>query len=128
MAKRHDRFPLAALPVAIGIAFVFSGLVASVVASSFTLWPEPFVGSTCAVSVVLVTFWLAPAAKRTLGLFVLLVGAFMAWLLLPNYYPDGHPKAYQTTFIPLVATVGAGLLSYLCCSAIWPKEKSGKAD
>ncbi len=126
MTKKRPPFPLEALPVTVIGAFVLSGIVASVVASSFTHSTEPYVGPSCAVSVMLVTFWLAPVAKRTLGLFVLFIGVFMAWLLLPNYYPEHHPMAYQPTVIPFVATVGAGLLSFLCCSAIWPKEKPDK--
>ena len=129
MTKTRSDFPLAAVPFAVLGSFILCFFAASVVVSQFTNWFEPFVGPCCAVTVIVVTFWLSPAGKRTLGLATLLLGVFAAWLwLMPSYYPEYHPMAYEPTVIPFVATVGAGLLSYLCCSAIWPKEKSHKGD
>jgi cytochrome bd-type quinol oxidase subunit 2 len=127
MTKTRSNFPLAAVPFAVLGSFILCFFAASVVVSQFTNWWEPFVGPCCAITVIVVTFWLSPTGKRTLGLVTLLLGMFAAWLwLMPSYYPEHHPKAYQTTAMPFVATVGAGLLSYLLCSTIWPKEKSCK--
>ena len=126
MSKTRCNFPLAALPVAVFGAFILSGIAASIVAAQFTHWTEPFVGPCCAVTVIVVTFWLSPVEKRTFGIMVLLLGVLMAWVLLPNYYPEHHPKAYQHTDIPFVITVVAGLVSYLACSYFWPPESSPK--
>jgi cytochrome bd-type quinol oxidase subunit 2 len=129
MTKPRSDLPLAALPFVVFASLVVSFFVASVVVSQFTNWWEPFVGPCCAVTVILVTFWLSPAGKRTLGLVTLLLGSFAAWLwLMPSYYPEHHPKAYQTTAIPFVVTVGSGLLSYLLCFAIWPLKRSRRND
>ena len=77
------------------------------------------------MTVIIVTFWLSPTGKRTLGLTTLLLGTFAAWLwLMPSYYPEHHPMAYQTTPIPFLATVGVGVFSYLLCSALWPQASS----
>jgi hypothetical protein len=105
-----------ALPLAVVGEFFASAVVGALIVARFSRWEEPFVGPLCATSVVVTTFWLAPAKKRTSGLIVLLLGILGAWALLRHSsYPEGFSKAYQPTIIPLVATTGAGVLSYICC-------------
>ena len=122
--KKNYTAQFIALPVAVFIAFCFSGLVGSVIVSWFTRWNEPFIGPLCASVVIFVTFWLAPAKKKISGLIALLLGSFAAWFLLRHcFYPEGHPKAYQPTLIPLIVTIAFGIGSYIACFIFWRHEK-----
>ena len=112
-----------ALPLAIVGAFFASAVVGAVIVARFSHWEEPFVGPLCATTVIVTAFWLAPTMKRTSGLIVLLLGILVAWALLRHSdYPEGYSRAYQPTIIPLAATIGAGVLSYVCCCLLFRRE------
>ena len=112
------------LPLAVVVAFLASLALGRMTVEHFNLWPEPFVGPLCAITVIVVAFWLAPTHKLTSGMVILMLGIFAAWWLLEDStYPEGCLKAYQPTIIPLAATISAGVLCYLFCCLFCSRDQ-----
>lgn len=55
--------------------------------------------------------WVAPRRRAAVAVLLYVAGACLAWVALRNwYFPEGYPRAYQRSRVPLVLTLIGGLL------------------
>jgi peptidoglycan/LPS O-acetylase OafA/YrhL len=107
------RWPLFVLSL-LGI-FVAAGIAGALASHLLGLWSTPVAGFCAAFAVVWGAWRLAPSHKLKATLFVLVLGAVLAWVVLePSWYPESYADlAYQPTHLPLAATYAGALLGCL---------------
>ena len=120
--KLHARLLL--LPLVI-IGALALGLIISIfleaIAGNFGLWIEPFCYLIIGITVITPTYFATPYLKRTITLIVCACGAILAWYFLHSaFYPEGHPKAYQHTYLPLIGAY-FGLFAGYCLALLIEK-------
>jgi ribosomal protein S18 acetylase RimI-like enzyme len=77
-----------------------------------------------AVAWVIAGTWIAPRHRVAVAPVLYVVGAFLAWSELDGwYFPEGHPRAYQTSRVPLVLTLVGG---FLAAAAIMVRCRRGE--
>jgi len=106
-------------------AFVTVGLLAVFVSDAVGVWNEPVVGAAGAVVFVFAGYLLAPAFTLEVATCALIAGAILAWQLIPppSFYPETYgAQAYTPTYLPIVATYGAGLMSWCACF-VWSRRR-----
>lgn len=96
-------------------AFFVAGLLGAFVAGALGRWPEPVAGFAAAFAVVLVSYVSAPSHRLPAAMAALAAGAVVAWhFLSSSFYPERYvDKAYEPTYLPLIATYLGGLLGLL---------------
>jgi hypothetical protein len=96
-------------------AFFAAGLLGALVADALGRWYEPAGGFAAALSVVVVAYLAAPSHRLPAAMAALAIGACIAWhFLAPSSYPESYgDKAYEPTYLPLIATCAGGLLGLL---------------
>jgi len=102
------------------VVFVMAGVGADLLAPLAGLWFEPLAGVLAAFSVVVIVFVVAPEKKLVMASLTLIGGASMAWFLIrpPSFYPQNHAKAYEETYLPITATLLAGVAGWLFCGLV----------
>lgn len=74
-------------------------------------------GSLVAWATLATARTVAPNRRRLVVPFAFLCGAWVAWRVLGDwYFPEPHPRAYQTSRVPLIMTLVSGLV---CTAAFW---------
>ena len=107
-----------ALGPAVFAAFVLVGIAAGLISDALGVWYEPVVGAACAAAFVFVSYVLAPEFKVAVATYALIAGAVLAWQLTspPSFYPENYAAyAYVPSYLPIVVTYVAGLLSWCAC-------------
>lgn len=111
--------PLARILFLVLSAFVVSVVASVYVAAYLQIWDEPFVGSVAAATVVFVAYNAAKIRKIKSALIAYLIGSAIAiYLLKDAYYPEGSPRAYEKTLIPLCSTLASGMLALLLLTIV----------
>lgn len=108
------------VPISIVLGIAASVLLSGVIG----VWEEyvgavilPIVGLTAAM-------WVAPSHKAHACAAMYMVGLGIAYFFFtPSFYPEHHPRAYQSTYIPFFITSGVGLL-YLIALVMITKKRS----
>jgi hypothetical protein len=99
------------LPPALFAVFICLGLFLKILNSFLQLWFEPVGGFILAAAWVISAHLIAPARKSLASTAAFVFGSLLAWRLVGHtWYPENHPKAYQSTCIPFVLTIAGGLL------------------
>jgi hypothetical protein len=110
-------------------ALISVGLIAGLICEAISVWDQPVVGAAGAAAFVFAGYVIAPEFKVHAAAFALLAGAAMAWQLLspPSFYPETNgPDSYQPTYLPIMLTCSAGLLSWCACVVL--KRCRGRAE
>ena len=123
--KQHIWFLLLPLVIIGGLAL---GIIISVslefVAGKLGLWIEPLEYFIIGITVITPTYFATPYLKRSITLFVCACGAILAWYFLHTaFYPEGHPKAYQHTYLPLIGAYCGLFVGYCLALLIEKKQK-----
>ena len=85
------------------------------------VFDEPLIGFLTAFIMVASAYLIAPTYRLSAASCYFLIGSTLAiWLLRNATYPGDHPKAYQSTLIPLYMTLLGGCIA-LCLALA--KEK-----
>ena len=93
-------------------------------AGKLGIWIEPFCYFIIGITVITPTYFATPYLKRSITLFVCACGAIIAWRFLHSaFYPEGHPKAYQYTYLPLIGAYCGLLVGYGLALLIEKKQK-----
>ena len=65
-----------------------------------------------AVAWVIAGTYVAPRHRRVVAVALYIAGACLAWFELNDWYiPEGYPRAYQHSRVPLVLTLAGGLIA-----------------
>jgi hypothetical protein len=63
---------------------------------------------------------IAPRRRIAVALMLYVAGAYLAWGTLHDwYFPEGHPRGYQRSRVPLVLTLVGGLLGAAMFIIAW---------
>jgi hypothetical protein len=72
------------------------------------------IDGVAAMTFVLAGTMIAPRFRFIVALALYAVGACVAWLMLkPWWFPEGHPRAYQLSLVPLVLTFLGGFAGFV---------------
>jgi hypothetical protein len=72
------------------------------------------VNAAGAIAFVVLGAWMAPRYRAAVAAILYAAGARIAWLALDSWwFPEGHPRAYQPSDVPLALTLAGGLLGVL---------------
>jgi hypothetical protein len=72
------------------------------------------VNAAAAIAFVVAGAMIAPRARILVALVLYAVGAAIAWFVLDAWsFPEGHPRAYQFSRVPLMLTLLGGLAGVL---------------
>jgi hypothetical protein len=87
--------------------YIFIGMAVSDVASTFTgIWNYYYFAVFIPVIGLVCTWIVAPFYRIFNLLFVYFLGVLLAYFFsAPAYYPENHPLAYMTSYIPFIVTV-----------------------
>ena len=121
MSERYVLVRWLLTPPIVVLVFIISGVLTYeyLLFSFFYYWFEPVAGFIAAFFVVITAYISAPKAKARAVAITYIIGVVCAWYLLADsFYPEQHPKAYQPTYIPLIATYTGGLLGVILCFVI----------
>jgi len=79
--------------------------------------------AAAAVFFVLVGAMIAPKHRVIVSVLLYVVGATVAWYDLKGwYFPEHHPRAYQSSPVPLWLTLSGGLIAVLAV-AVWSSRR-----
>jgi hypothetical protein len=82
------------------------------------------VNAAGAIAFVVAGAWIAPRHRVIVASGPYVSGALLAWFVLGDwYFPEGDPRAYQPSRIPLVLTLIGGAIAVGIIAAI-PSRKS----
>ncbi len=91
--------------------FSLVGFLTILVAELSGLWTTPYGGFAAAMAAVVVTWLAVPRHREAATAVTLMLGVLGAWMLLRHEtYPEGHPRAYALTLIPLIATYAGAVV------------------
>jgi hypothetical protein len=77
-----------------------------------------------AAAFVVVGAIVAPKYRLTVSAGLYAVGALVAWQLLRGwYFPEGHPRGYQPSQIPLVLTLCGGAIAVLAIAGWTARQR-----
>ena len=72
------------------------------------------VSAAGAIAFVVAGVWLAPRYREVVAVGLFAIGARVAWIVEgPWSFPESHPRAYQTSWVPLVLTLIGGVIGVL---------------
>lgn len=98
------------------MAFLLAALSSGLLADKLGFWHEPVMGFVSAFVVVISAYLTAPDGKDWISLVAFLIGAVVAWFLVgDSFYPENYFRAYEPTYVPLVATYIGGLIGVILC-------------
>jgi hypothetical protein len=85
------------------------------------------VNAAGAIAFVVLGAWMAPRYRAAVAAVLYGIGAALAGFVLdPWWFPEGHPRAYQTSYVPLVMTLAGGLVGvFFSIVAFWRRSRSG---
>jgi hypothetical protein len=69
------------------------------------------VNAAGAIAFVVLGAWMAPRYRAAVAAILYAIGARIAWFGLDSWwFPEGHPRAYQESQVPLALTLIGGLV------------------
>ena len=96
------------------LALVATPMLSTLAFNKTLCWKEPVVGSITAALVVIYSYVAAPQYKQYVAVGGYLLGVFFAYQLPDMHrYPECHKNAYMQTWLPLILTYAAGLMTLL---------------
>ena len=101
-------------------AFLAAGFTGAIAADAMGLWAEPVAGACAAFAVVLSAYLFAPTGRLAAAFAALVLGAIAAWRIVGDAsFPESYgAQAYQPTELPLLCTIGAGVLALGCATLL----------
>ena len=73
-----------------------------------------------AVAWVIAGTWVAPRRQPAVALLLYTAGACLAWFALKDWYvPEGYPRAYQRSRVPLVLPLLGGIVGTAAITMRW---------
>lgn len=97
---------------AIAAAFFVSAIISFIIAHQLGVWDTLTAGIVAAPTVVVVAYLTTKDHKLAAAVITYVLGACVAtYLLGRDSYPVSYERAYQPTYIPLLATFASGALA-----------------
>ena len=112
------------------LAWIPTALIAGIDLSLFisdiiNVW-EDYVGAIVMPSLgIVVTYFIAPYYKYSSCALMYIIGLFIAFYgFTPSWYPQSHPLAYESTYIPFIITVLSGLITLLILALCFKSKRA----
>lgn len=114
MAYQSNRAWVVAVLAVTG-AFLVAGVLAALIADWLGRWNLPVSGFCAAFAVVVTAYCAAPVRRLVFSGAVFVLGCLAAlwWFEDGSLYPEGYTLAYQSTYLPLWATLSGGVVGLL---------------
>lgn len=102
---------------------VISPIVAKYSVAQFLCWEALALGPITAICVVFYSYIAAPSHKAWSAVFGFALGSFLAYFAVYAWYPECHPRAGEQTYMAVMLTWLAGLLT-LCAVLFHVRRKT----